>query len=194
VSRKTKRNLPPASAATVVVQAPVFAPLKERIFAFMWDYLPILGWLMLVMAFGTALIELAPHTANSVFGNVITGQISGMVLVTLPVAHYFAMQESSEKHATWGKHLRGLKVLTVTGEGLTYGHAFLRTAIKLVPWELSHTFLIQSGTTQGQPPQWATMLLLLAWTLVAANIASVLASPERQSLYDRIAGTVVVRR
>jgi len=172
------------------------APLSQRIFAFLWDYLPIAGWLLLVMAFGAALGVLAPEFANTVFGNPLTGQLAGFCLVTLPVALYFAVQESSQCHATWGKRKRGLVVVTTLGEGVGFMQALARTLLKFVPWELSHTFIIHAaiaGKAGQDPPDWASAVLVLAWMLVLANLVSFFMSARRQTLYDRIAGTQVMR-
>jgi uncharacterized RDD family membrane protein YckC len=170
------------------------APLLQRIFAFLWDYLPILAWLLLVMVFGIALGVMAPDLASSLFGNPWTGQLSGFVLVTLPVTLYFALAESSPKRATWGKRRRGLVVQTVAGDQLSLGRALGRTLLKFVPWELSHTFIIHASMSKGDAPEWATMLLLLAWALIIGNVVSIFVGSRRQTLYDRLSGTVVVQR
>lgn len=179
------------------MSAPQAAPLSQRIFAFLWDYLPILGWLLVVMAFGAALGMAAPDLATKVFGNPRSGQLAGFVLVTLPVALYFAVQESSARHATWGKRRRGLVVVNLLGDGIGFPQALARTLLKFVPWELSHTFIIHASVAAqaGQdPPDWASAVLVLAWLLVLANVVSFFMSARRQTLYDRIAGTQVMRQ
>lgn len=182
---------------TARMTVPEPAPLSQRIFAFLWDYLPIAGWLLLVMAAGVGLGALAPTFAIEVFGNPLTGQLAGFVLVTLPVALYFAVQESSPHHATWGKRRRGLVVVNLLGDGIGFAQALARTLFKFVPWELSHTFIIHASVAarSGQePPDWATAVLVLAWVLVLANLVSYFMSARRQTLYDRIAGTQVMRK
>lgn len=185
-----------AESLTVPGHVPQPASLLQRIFAFLWDYLPILGWLLLVMAFGVGLGALAPAFAQSVFGNPQTGQLAGFCLVTLPVTLYFALQESSARHASWGKRKRGLVVVNLLGDGIGFMQALARTLLKFVPWELSHTFIIHASIAAqaGQdPPDWASAALVMAWVLVLANLVSFFMSPRRQTLYDRIAGTQVMR-
>ncbi len=181
---------------TARMSQPQPALLAQRIAAFLWDYLPIAGWLLLVMAFGAALAMWSPEFAQWVFGNPQSGQLAGVVLVTLPVTLYFAVQESSKHHATWGKRRRGLAVVTTLGDGLGFFQALARAVLKFVPWELSHTFIIHAsvaGRAGEEPPDWAMAVLVLAWLLVMANVVSFYMSAKRQTLYDRIAGTMVMK-
>jgi uncharacterized RDD family membrane protein YckC len=172
------------------------ASIVQRIFAFLWDCLPIMGWLLLVTALGVTLGIVAPDAAKSVFGNPLTGQLAGFLLVTLPVTLYFAVQESSSHHATWGKRKRGLVVVNLLGDGIGFPQALARTLLKFLPWELSHTFIIHASIADRaglEPPDWAMALMVLAYLLVMANVVSFFMSRRRQMLYDRIAATQVMR-
>lgn len=155
----------------------------------------IAGWLLGVMALGAVLMLTAPGLAKTVFGDPVTGQLAGFCLVTLPVTLYFAIQESSTRHASWGKRKRGLVVVTTLGDGIGFAHALARTLLKFVPWELSHTFVIQAaiaGQAGRDPPDWATVVLVLAYLLIMANVISLFMNSKRQTLYDRITGTQVM--
>jgi uncharacterized RDD family membrane protein YckC len=78
---------------------------------------------------------------------------------------YFVLQEGSEKQATFGKRLLGLKVQTVDGERLTYVQALVRFLSRLV-------CVVTVGFGY----------LMVAW------------AEKKQGLHDKIAGTVVVMK
>ena len=70
-----------------------YAGLWARSVAFALDYLIIAGYLLLVAALG-ALVNLAfPDLVRMLFGNRVSGQLTGFLLVTLPVMLYFALLE-----------------------------------------------------------------------------------------------------
>jgi uncharacterized RDD family membrane protein YckC len=59
-----------------------------------------------------------------------------LLTMSLPTWLYFSLSETSRWQATIGKHLLKLKTLSlVSGNGVTFPQAMLRTLIKLAPWE-----------------------------------------------------------
>lgn len=153
----------------------------------------ILRWLVAVALIGVLFFAVAPALAQKVFGNPVTGQIAGFVLVTLPVTLYFALLESSPRQATWGKRKRHLRVARSEGGRMSLGRSLARSGLKFLPWELAHFCVWRFWL---EPEQASSLILnsvlLLVWALVGANIICLLASPTRQALYDRLASTVVV--
>jgi uncharacterized RDD family membrane protein YckC len=169
-----------------------YAGLWARALAFALDYLIIAGYLILVAAMG-ALVNLAfPDLARVLFGSRVAGQTTGFVLVTLPVVLYFALLESSAWQASWGKRRCGLRVVDARGGRLSLARALERTALKFVPWELSHTLIWQIRFGPAESPALVTAGFILVWLLVGANIASLALRPTHQTLYDRLAGTYVL--
>jgi uncharacterized RDD family membrane protein YckC len=57
---------------------------------------------------------------------------------SVPTWIYLIVSDSSARGATVGKRLSGLRVRRVDGGRLGLGRALLRTAVKLLPWELTH--------------------------------------------------------
>lgn len=169
-----------------------YAGLIVRTIAFALDYIIIAGYLIFVVVLGTALNTFFPIVAHRLFSNPLSGQIIGLLIITLPVSLYFILLESSIWQATWGKRKKGLQVTRTDGSQLTILRASSRTLLKFIPWELAHTCVWQISFVQQEPPQIIIMGFVLVWVLVGANILSLWISPTNQTLYDWLTGTYVV--
>jgi uncharacterized RDD family membrane protein YckC len=87
------------------------------------------------------------------------GYVIGFVVTWL----YFALMESSERGATFGKRAMGLRVVTDQGQRLTFGHATGRFFAKLV----------------------SALVLGIGFLMVAFT-------ERKRGLHDMMAGTLVV--
>jgi uncharacterized RDD family membrane protein YckC len=132
-----------------------------------------------------------PNVPRQLFGNPVSAQITGFLAVTLPVTLYFALSESSQRQATWGKQRQRLKVVRTDGRPLSRASALARTLLKFVPWELAHTCIWQVRFAPQEPSPLATAGFILVWILVAANTLSLVLTRSHQTLYDRLARTCV---
>jgi len=170
------------------------AGLWVRILAFALDYLPIAAYLTVLVAAGAWLSRSAQPLSTAVFGDPVSGEATGFLLITLPVTLYFALFEASPRQATWGKRRLGLAVTDLAGGRLSLARSIGRTSLKFIPWELAHACIW--WVTFAPNPSLPIFIVGFAtvWLMVAANVVSLLASPARQTLYDRVAGTVVVRK
>ena len=72
-----------------------------------------------------------------------------------------------------------------------YGQAILRSLVMLIPFEVNHTFLAWASTPQGVPTRLALQYAAVG-ILVFLYIFAAARSQRRQSIHDRVAGTVVV--
>jgi uncharacterized RDD family membrane protein YckC len=168
------------------------AGLRVRIAAFAFDYLVIAVYLILMTTLSLVVNWIFPDILGTLFGNPSSGQMTGFLVVTLPVTMYFALLESSSWQATWGKRRKNLRVVSRNNDRLSRMHAFGRTLLKFIPWELSHACIWQIRFSAGDPSPAVVLGFALVWILIALNIASLLVSPTRQTLYDRLAGSYVV--
>lgn len=174
---------------------PTAASLWRRLLAFAIDYLAIAAYIAVLWGVSTAFeaVGLAPEIA---FGDPVRGQLMGFGLLTLPVLLYFALQEGSARQATPGKRAFGLRVESSSGRRLSWSRSMLRSALKLLPWELAHTSLWRipgwPAEVEAIPagPLWG---LVTVWILVALYLVTVLLSPARQAPYDRAAGSIVAQ-
>jgi uncharacterized RDD family membrane protein YckC len=121
-------------------------------------------------------------------------QIEGWVLLTvsLPVWAYFSLFESSARGATPAKRLLGLRVATTTGERPGWRRALVRTAIKLLPWELTHATLLLPTPMWGAAEAEMRAGLWGVYALLGLYLVCTALTPRRQGPHDLIAGTEVV--
>lgn len=170
-----------------------FAGFWQRLGAFALDYLLLLGYLLGITLVFLLLNAVFP-TSAWLFGERIRAQLVAFLLVTLPITLYFAVTESSARQATWGKQKLKLMVSDRAGNRISFWRALGRTLLKFIPWEMTHTLIWQIQFSQGEPAGWINYGFGLVYLLVGLNIVSLLMSKTKQSLYDWIAGTYVIRR
>jgi uncharacterized RDD family membrane protein YckC len=181
------------AAASLGRAEPMPGGLVRRVGAFGVDYLVIAAWVLLIVVAGLVFRAVAPDVSATVFSNPLLGQVIGFVVLTLPVTLYFALSEASAAGATLGKRRLGLRVQTAEGGRLTIGRSLARSALKFVPWELSHAVIWQFSAAGSDPPAILTIGLAIVWILIGLYLLSALVDPRRRTLYDRLAGTAVVR-
>ena len=172
-------------------RADPIADIHRRLAAAAVDYLVIVGWVAVVVAIGVGVRAFEPAVAAALFGTRWSAQTTGFVALTLPVGLYFAWSEAPVRAATVGKRVSGLRVTDMNGSRLSVGRSVLRTAVKLFPWELSHTAIWWFALDGLSASPIATVLLVVVWSLVAASVVSVVATGR--AVYDFAAGTRVVR-
>ncbi len=172
-----------------------YAGLRARLMAFALDYVLIAGYLLL-LAVVSILLAASPwrRPLLDLFAHPLSAELAQFVLLTLPVLLYFALLERSAWQGTWGKRLLGLRVVTGEGGRLGTVRSLARSAGKLVPWELSHALLWRVALAPGGAPVpwWVPAGYALVYALVGVSLGSILLSRRRQTLYDRLAGTVVL--
>ncbi len=168
------------------------AGLRVRVLAFTLDYLPIAAYLGVLAALGAWFARSSKPIVGVLFGGPVTGEASGFLLITLPVTLYFALSEASARQATWGKARMGLVVTDLRGARVSLVRSIARTSLKFIPWELAHACVWQIAFARDPSAVIYMIGFGIVWLIVGANAASLLLTPTRQALYDRLAGTVVV--
>ena len=114
--------------------------------------------------------------------------------IELPVWAYFVICEQSAWQATIGKWLLGLHMSDTSGKRIGFGQALLRTAVKMLPWELTHlSLLLPTPLWLEKKPEFRPGLLV-ANILIVVYIATMLFTPRKQSIHDLVAGTIVLRQ
>lgn len=159
------------------------ATIGARVTAFLLDYVILLLYAGLLFAASSLLPTAWFATPNR-------SQFTAFLFMTLPVIVYFSLTEASAWQGTVGKRLRRLRVAGCNGGRIGLRRAFLRSAIKFLPWELAHTFI------QHQPV-WPEAVVLGgsigAMGLMAIFTGLMVITPHRQALWDMAARTMVIR-
>lgn len=173
----------------------VYASFWPRAKAFGLDYVIILIYLILITAIGFAVKLFFPALWPRLFSNPASAELTGFLLITLPVTLYFALTESSPRwRASWGKHRMGLIVSAATGTPISRWRGLARNLLKFVPWELAHFTIWQFTFTDDPSSPFLNGCLILVWVLVGANVVSIFTSSTHQAIYDRLARTWVMAR
>lgn len=174
---------------------PVPAPGWRRLCAFALDYLAIAAYLAVLGVVSVAVRRIwgvEPRPASP--RERLLGQALAFLVLTLPVALYFALSESSPRGATPGKRALGLRVVTMRGGRVPKARALRRAAVKFAPWELAHTAIWQmpGAFTAAAAPTALNLAGYVLSVLLAGWYAVSLFTGARRTPYDRAAETRVV--
>lgn len=162
-----------------------------RLKAFLFDYLLILAYMLVLAVFSMFLI---PSIQQLFTGSPASAQLAGFLMITLPVSLYFTLADSRIGGGSFGKRITGIRVMDLDGRPLAVLHSAVRTALKFVPWELSH-FLVYRLMWLGDDPVPIGYMILggLIYALIGAYIAVPFFTKKKQSVYDLAIRTEVVR-
>jgi len=161
--------------------------LVRRLAAYAVDIV-ILAAVLIPLAFGIqALTGYRPDTGIGVW-------LASVAEISVPSWAYFTLADASPGGATLGKRLLGLQVARLDDSRIGPGRALLRTAIKLVPWELTHVTFFALSPQLGTFTELQLWLLIVVYVLFAAYLVVALLNGGARSLHDLVVGTVVRRR
>ncbi|WP_374688865.1 RDD family protein [Promineifilum sp.] len=171
------------------------AGLRPRLLAFALDYLVMAAYLIVLTVASIVLARIAPALVARLFDDRVSSQLTVILTLTLPITLYFALFEASSWQATPGKRRLKLVVTDSRGQRLSLARSFARSVLKFIPWELAHTCIWQVRFATDPSQSWPYNAgFILVWVLVGANVVSLWLSASRQTLYDRLAGTLVSKR
>jgi len=173
-------------------QSKTYAGFWPRVKAFALDYIIILCYLAALTLFFLLINSLSGIT-EWLFSDRIRAQLTGFFLITLPVSLYFALSESSNQQATWGKKRMGLVVTDTTRARISLWRSLARTFLKFIPWELSHILIWQINFAPQSNSALINYGFILVYLLIGLNIASLLMTKKHQTLYDLLAKTYVTK-
>jgi uncharacterized RDD family membrane protein YckC len=169
----------------------------RRIGALAVDYLVSCCWAG-ILALGALTVRAVRGGLPDVLGTLGPAGTQGVffLLLTFVIGCYLYLTESGEHSATWGKRRLRLRVTAAGGDRPGRASILIRTAVKLAPWELAHTFVWQLLWFQHQygtaaaPPGWIMAGLIGAMVLAVIWLAAPLLTGR--GVHDRLARTTVV--
>jgi len=174
-----------------------YAGLGRRLKAFAFDYLIILAFIIAlgsvnygIILSGGALDRISPFLASPIGKDLIA-----FLTLVLPVALYFALQESSPRQATWGKRKAGIRVVNANGKRLPRRQALVRVAIKFLPWQIAHTSIYHIQGLPFAPEQPSSLVMAgfaLVYVLTGIYVASALISKKHRTPYDWASGSYAI--
>lgn len=112
-----------------------------------------------------------------------------LATMSVPVWVYFIGMEY-KRGQTIGKRLLQLKAAARDGSRLTLRQAFLRTIVRLLPWELAHLIVLVPEPWWDADPAYPG-LIYIPNGLMLLYIAVLATSGGRRTLHDAAAGTRV---
>lgn len=112
--------------------------------------------------------------------------------VSIPFWLYYSLLESSAGQATFGMRFFGLRVTDADGNRIGFGRAFLRTAVKLLPFEINHLVMFLPTPIWSDPNPGFRAGFVAVNALMILYLATMLLTKRRQSVHDLVAQTLVV--
>jgi uncharacterized RDD family membrane protein YckC len=168
----------------------------RRVAAWLLDYLLIAAYLILLTAASLAMLASPVRGAfTAALSAPLDAELFGFALLTAPVVLYFALLEASSWRATIGKRALGLKVASLDGGRLPLGRALVREGVRFLPWEMSHALVWQVALSPGGRtfPPWMAAGFGLVYLLVFSYLVTLFVGSTHRTIYDRLAGSVVLR-
>ena len=178
--------------ATAVPQQP-YASIRRRVLSYCAEVFLLFTGVLLLQGILFAL-RLNPLARGMQSGAGLSKGVYHLWLlgtVDLPLVLYYAGTLASSAQATLVMRRLGLRLESVDGGRIGYGQAILRSLVMLIPLEVNHTFLVWGSTPQGIPTQLVFQYAVVG-ILIFLYIVAAARSNRRQSVHDRVAGTVVV--
>jgi len=169
----------------------IYASFTLRLKAFAIDYLLILLYLAMLIILN---VFIFPEVRGLFTGSVIIAQLTGFLLVTLPVSLYFIISDSSVGKQSFGKRVVGIQVVNQNGDALPIWQSTIRNFIKFIPWELSHFIVYRFVYIgEGEVPVLYYLIGGMIYLLMFVYILTAIFTKKKQSLYDIAVKSNVVK-
>ncbi|MDN4522930.1 RDD family protein [Fictibacillus fluitans] len=165
-----------------------YVPFGLRLKAFLWDYIFILAYIILLSGFS---FFAQPFLFPLFRESPLSAEITGFLLITLPVSLYFVISEGSPLHATWGKRKTGIIVTDQSNRPVGFGRSLFRTALKFAPWELAHFTIWNMILPSPYSEQSLSFLLISDYVLILIYLISPFINKKNRTVYDFLSGTAI---
>lgn len=172
-----------------------FSNISRRSLAYLIDSLLAFGFYVLTQRWIFVPLRGFLFGSDEWFASGLKTELYTLVTISLPIWLYFTLTEVSGWQSTIGK--KWLKLQTIDAasrERIFFWQSFLRTVIKLLPWEVAHLAANLPVPMWYDPEPGFRLGFILSPVLLVLYISLAVLSSNRQSLHDMIAKTLVVVR
>ena len=181
---------------TYINQSTQFAGLKQRLKAFLYDYIFVAAYILLLVVVGGSVYRVfGPlDEISPMFTTAFSRDAMAFLILIFPVMLYFAYRESAPSTKSWGKYKAGIQVVKVNGNKITFWQALLRSFVKFLPWQIAHTCIFQIQVVEPRSTAYQMTLVGfgLVYLLVGIYLVSAIVSKQNRTPYDFISGTYVI--
>jgi len=161
--------------------------LLKRFAALFIDYI-------IICVYAGVLFLLSPMIGPLFQKSAGQSEILGLILLVIPVFLYFSIFEASKLKATPGKILVKLKVLKIDKTTFGFKDSFLRSFVKLLPWELAHFALWQVVFSNDGFIFFSEFLLVIANILLVIYVGFPFFNRRARAIHDIAAHTKLVKK
>ncbi|HTZ43215.1 MAG TPA: RDD family protein [Jatrophihabitans sp.] len=149
-------------------------------------------WLWLGALAGLSRLPLLRRTGyRALFTDPATADLAQFGTAVLPVWAYLTAGEAGRRQAAWGKRSAGLVVTGLDGQPAGRARIAVRSAVKLLPWQLAHLALGRLVGPGRRRPRLAAAGFGAALGLAGASVGLAVVRPDGRALHDLVAGTQV---
>lgn len=167
-----------------------YSTFKDRIYAFLLDYLVIVIYGVFVV--GTISFVFRLYFQSLFSSSPAVAELTGFCLMTLPVSLYFILCERSKWQGTLGKRKMGICVVDNFGQRIGIGRSVVRTTVKFLPWELAHFTIWQLMLPSSMSDMTIYIILGIVYFAIIVYLIIPFTNKKRENVYDWLAGTEVV--
>lgn len=192
----SKFRVPASKGSLTASHIPGFVPAGNwaRLFAYVIDVVCIvIAVLVVAFVLGISIAWSAPNIdLNS---SKALGSLSAWAVLVL----YFAIFHSSKLQATPGKLAAGLRIVTVDGQGVGFARAFGRALLTLAVYFLGAVvmallFWVFTSDQRSPAPFHFALAVLCGFVIWNAPYLMLFFNKDRQTLFDRVCRTRVIKR
>lgn len=170
-----------------------YASIGTRVFSYVAEVFLLFAGVLLLQGL-LIVLRLNPLVQSVLSGSGLSRGVYHMWLlgtIDLPLILFYTGTLGSSAQATLMMRWLGLRLERVGGAAVGFRRALIRTVVMLIPFEVNHVFMVWANSPEGIPNRLSLQYAVVGTMILAYVTASAL-SPRRQSLHDRVAGTVVV--
>ncbi|WP_159457787.1 RDD family protein [Virgibacillus dakarensis] len=167
------------------------ASLKKRLLALLVDILLIIVYVIGLLGV-TQLLYHIFLDGPPAMGRLGEELIAFSTLLS-PVFLYFVITEYGKARATFGKRMMHIHIDSIGNLPLTLTQVILKNIIKLLPWQMAHTFIFTGFHNDWNIPVFAFVLfMVIIYGLPILSIFIICIRNDHCSIHDLIANTIVL--